>query len=28
VMYNYNEGKKTAIPEEMRKKILAFEKMG
>jgi len=28
VMYNYNEGKKTAIPEEIRKKILAFEKMG
>ena len=28
VMYNYNEGKKTAIPEEIRKKIIAFEKMG
>ena len=28
VMYNYNEGKKTAIPDEIRKKILAFEKMG
>jgi len=27
VMYNYTEGKKTAIPEEVRKKILAFEKM-
>jgi len=27
VMYNYNEGKKTPIPEEMRKKIIAFEKM-
>ncbi len=28
VMYNYTEGKKTAIPEEIRQKILAFEKMG
>lgn len=28
VMYNYREGKKTAIPEEIRKRILAIEKMG
>jgi acyl-CoA thioester hydrolase len=28
VMYNYREGKKTAIPEELRKNILAFEKTG
>lgn len=27
VMYNYNEGKKTAIPEEIRKRILLMEKM-
>jgi len=27
VMYNYTEGKKTAIPEEVRKKILAFDKI-
>jgi acyl-CoA thioester hydrolase len=27
VMYNYREGKKTAIPEEIRKRILALEKM-
>ncbi len=26
VMYDYNEGKKTAIPEELRNAILAFEK--
>jgi acyl-CoA thioester hydrolase len=28
VMYDYREGKKTAIPEEIRKRILAMEKMG
>jgi acyl-CoA thioester hydrolase len=28
VMYNYKEGKKTAIPDELRKTILAFEKKG
>jgi acyl-CoA thioester hydrolase len=28
VMYNYKEGKKTEIPEEIRRKILTFEKMG
>jgi acyl-CoA thioester hydrolase len=28
VMYNYTEGKKTPIPDEIRAKILAFEKMG
>lgn len=27
VMYDYREGKKTAIPEEIRKRILALEKM-
>lgn len=27
VMYDYRAGKKTAIPEEMRKRILAMEKM-
>jgi acyl-CoA thioester hydrolase len=27
VMYDYREGKKTAIPEEIRKRILAMEKM-
>ena len=27
VMYNYNEGKKTAIPEEIRKRIEVMEKM-
>lgn len=27
VMYNYHEGKKTAIPEDLRKTILAFENM-
>jgi acyl-CoA thioester hydrolase len=27
VMYDYREGKKTAIPEEMRKRIRAMEKM-
>jgi acyl-CoA thioester hydrolase len=27
VMYNYNEGKKTTIPEDIRKRILAMEKM-
>jgi acyl-CoA thioester hydrolase len=27
VMYNYTKGKKTPIPEELRKNILAFEKM-
>lgn len=27
VMYDYNKSKKTAIPEEIRKKVLAFEKM-
>jgi acyl-CoA thioester hydrolase len=27
VMYNYREGKKTAMPEEIRKRILALEKM-
>jgi acyl-CoA thioester hydrolase len=26
VMYNYHEGKKTAIPEAIRKKIIAYEK--
>ena len=26
VMYDYREGKKTAIPEEIRKRILAMEK--
>ena len=28
VMYDYREGKKTAIPEEIRKRILAMEKRG
>jgi acyl-CoA thioester hydrolase len=28
VMYDYREGRKTAIPEEIRKRILAMEKMG
>ncbi len=28
VMYDYREGKKTAIPEAIRKRILAMEKMG
>jgi acyl-CoA thioester hydrolase len=28
VMYDYREGKKTAIPEEIRKRILTMEKMG
>jgi acyl-CoA thioester hydrolase len=28
VMYDYREGKKTAIPEEIRKRILAMEKIG
>src|SRR3990172_6238676 len=28
VMYDYRVGKKTAIPEEIRKRILAMEKMG
>lgn len=28
VMYNYRETKKTAIPEEIRKSILAFQKTG
>ena len=27
VMYNYHEGKKTAIPEMIRERILAMEKM-
>jgi acyl-CoA thioester hydrolase len=27
VMYNYTEGKKTVIPEELRKKVLAFENL-
>ncbi len=27
VMYNYNEGKKTAMPEELRKRIKVMEKM-
>ena len=27
VMYNYNEGKKTAIPEEIRERIRIMEKM-
>ena len=27
VMYNYNEGKKTAIPDETRQRILLMEKM-
>ena len=28
VIYDYREGKKTAIPEEIRKRILVMEKMG
>lgn len=28
VMYNYREGKKTAIPDEIRQRILTLEKMG
>jgi acyl-CoA thioester hydrolase len=28
VMYDYREGRKTAIPEEIRKRILAMENMG
>ncbi len=28
VMYDYREGKKTAIPEKIRKRILTMEKMG
>lgn len=28
VMYDYQEGKKTAIPEKIRKRILVMEKMG
>jgi acyl-CoA thioester hydrolase len=27
VMYNYNEGRKTAIPEELRQRILMMEKI-
>ena len=27
VMYNYHEGRKTAIPEELRQKLLAREKI-
>jgi acyl-CoA thioester hydrolase len=27
VMYNYNEGKKTAIPEELRERIRIMEKI-
>jgi len=27
VMYNYHEGKKTAIPEEIRQRIMIMEKI-